>query len=112
MYVAPLVKKRSDCKATMLLPTLPFYQKTGGVAENEQHVQNCPEREPWSTSCCPAEGHHTKWLPTLLHADVPSLPSSYLQRSPAMLSVPLYESSRSQFCCQSRQISCVPDREG
>ena len=37
MYVAPLVRS-SDRKASMLLLTLPFYQITSGVAENEQHV--------------------------------------------------------------------------
>lgn len=93
MYVIPPVES-SDNNAITLLLTLPFYQVTGGVAKNEQHVQSCPGRKPWSTSCCSADGHHTKWLPTLLHADVLSLSVSSLQNSPAMISVPRYVFSR------------------
>ena len=36
MCVSPLVK--SSDTATIILLTLPFYQITGGVAKNKQHV--------------------------------------------------------------------------
>ena len=93
MHMSPLVKS-SGSDAISLLPTLPFHQVTGDVIKNEQHVQSRPGREPWSTSCCPADGHHRKWLPTFLHADVLSLPVTCLQSSLAMISEPQCEPSR------------------